>query len=75
LTLKTKTKKDRDWKDGSVVKSIGCSSRGPVFDSQHPHGSSHLSVTPVLEDWHLHTDIHAVKTPMHVKINQQTKSF
>jgi hypothetical protein len=27
-----------------VVKSAGCSSRGPEFNSQQPHGSSQLSV-------------------------------
>jgi hypothetical protein len=32
------------WRDGSVVKSISCSSRGPEFNSQQPHGSSHLFV-------------------------------
>ena len=25
------------WRGGSVVESTGCSSRGPEFDSQHPH--------------------------------------
>ena len=35
---------------GSVVKSIGYSSRGPGFNSQHPHGSLYLSVTPVPGD-------------------------
>jgi hypothetical protein len=28
----------------------GCSSRGPEFNSQHLHGSSQLSVTPVPGD-------------------------
>ena len=27
------------WRDGSVVKSTDCSSRGPEFNSQQPHGS------------------------------------
>jgi hypothetical protein len=36
-----------DWKDDSVVKS---SSRGPRFNSQHPHGGSPLSVTPAPEN-------------------------
>jgi hypothetical protein len=41
------------WRDGSVVKSTGCSSGGPVFNSLQPHGSSQLSVTPVPGDpWH-----------------------
>jgi len=25
------------WRDGSVVKNPDCSSRGPRFESQHPH--------------------------------------
>jgi hypothetical protein len=33
-----------------VGNSIGSSSRGPEFNSQHPHGSSQLSVTVVLWD-------------------------
>ena len=28
------------WRDGSVVKSTNCSSRGPQFNSQQPHGGS-----------------------------------
>jgi len=32
------------WRDGSVVKSIDCSSRGPEFKSQKPHGGSQPSV-------------------------------
>lgn len=34
------------WRDGSAVKSIDCSSRSPEFNSQHPHGSHQLTVTP-----------------------------
>jgi hypothetical protein len=33
-----------DWQDVSAVKSIGCSSRGPEFNSQQPHGGSQTSV-------------------------------
>ena len=33
-----------DWRDGSVVKSTGCSSRGPEFKSQQPHGGLWLSM-------------------------------
>ena len=51
------------WRDGSVVKSTGCSSRGPQFNSQHPHGSSQLSVTPASGD-PTPSDIHAGKTPV-----------
>jgi hypothetical protein len=32
------------WRDGSVVKSTDCSSRGPEFNSQQPHGDSQPSV-------------------------------
>jgi hypothetical protein len=39
-----KAHQERGWRDGSVVKSAGCSSRGPEFNSQQPHGSSQLSV-------------------------------
>jgi hypothetical protein len=28
------------WRDGSVVKSTSCSSRGPEFNSQQSHGGS-----------------------------------
>jgi hypothetical protein len=33
-----------DWQDGSAVKSIDCSSEGPEFKSQQPHGGSQPSV-------------------------------
>ena len=32
------------WRDGSVVKSTDCSSWGPEFKSQQPHGDSQPSV-------------------------------
>jgi hypothetical protein len=32
------------WRDGSVVKSTDCSSGGPEFNSQQPHGSPQPSV-------------------------------
>jgi len=32
------------WRDGSEVKSTDCSSRGPEFNSQQPHGGSQASV-------------------------------
>ncbi|CAO2582247.1 hypothetical protein LEMLEM_LOCUS2240 [Lemmus lemmus] len=31
-------------RDGSVAKSIACSSKGPEFNSQQPHGGSQPSV-------------------------------
>jgi hypothetical protein len=33
------------WGDGSVVKSADCSSEGPEFKSQQPHGGSQPYVT------------------------------
>jgi hypothetical protein len=32
------------WRDGSEVKRTDCSSRGPEFNSQQPHGGSQPSV-------------------------------
>jgi hypothetical protein len=40
----TSKKKRQGWRDGSAVKSTDCSSRGPEFNSQQPHGSSQPSV-------------------------------
>jgi len=31
---------DQGWREGSAIKSTGCSSRGPEFNSQQPHGGS-----------------------------------
>jgi hypothetical protein len=42
-----KRRNSLDWRDGSVVKSPGCSWRGPDFSSQQPHGHWQPSVTPV----------------------------
>jgi hypothetical protein len=38
----------RNYAEGAgegAVKSTGCSSKGPRFNAQHPHGSSQASVT------------------------------
>lgn len=35
----------RVWRDGSVIQSIGSSSRAQKFDSQHPQGGSQWSAT------------------------------
>jgi hypothetical protein len=35
----------KGWRDDSVVKSTDCSSEGPEFKSQQPHGGSQPSVT------------------------------
>ena len=37
-------------RDDSVVKSTGCSSRGPRFEPQHPHVGSQPSITPAPGD-------------------------
>jgi hypothetical protein len=42
---KEKKGKKRGWRDGSSVKSTDCSSKGPKFKSQKPHGGSQPSVT------------------------------
>jgi hypothetical protein len=39
-TRKTNT----GWRDGSAVKSTDCSSEGPEFKSQQPHGGSQPSI-------------------------------
>ena len=66
-------------RDGSGVKSSGCSSRACRFGSQHPHGSSrpffksnlrHLTPSSDLHGHQVYirrTDTHAGKTPMCVK--------
>lgn len=65
--------------DGTEIKSTGCSCRSSGFDTQHPHGHSQPTVTPVPEEpttaselfrhqaymWHI--DIHAGKTLTHIK--------
>jgi hypothetical protein len=43
-TCLNKENKTRGWRNGSAVKSTGCSSRGPEFYSQQPHGGSQPSV-------------------------------
>lgn len=43
-------KKQRGWRDGSQVKSTGCSTRGSRFYCEHLHGSSQPSATQVSGD-------------------------
>ena len=42
-------KQNEGWRDGSVVKSTGCSSGDHEFKSQQPHGGSQPSVPSVME--------------------------
>jgi hypothetical protein len=55
-----------------VVKSTGCSSRGPRFNSQQPHGCSQPSVILVPGD---QTDICVVKTLMNIKYFLKKKAL
>ena len=67
----------RGWRGGSAVKSTGCSSRGAGFNSQHPHGGSEPSVTPVPGDLDPPTPhMHAGKTPVNkIKITYLLKTY
>jgi hypothetical protein len=51
VSLKNKTKqtnkKPRGWRDGPAVKSTDCSSEGPEFKSQQPHGGSQPSLNEI----------------------------
>ena len=62
----------RGWRDGSVVKSTDCPSRGPGFNSQHPHGSSQLSEDPVAGD---HTNAHKIKNQINFKRKRKEKRW
>ena len=51
------------WRDGSVVKSTDCFSRGPEFQSQQPHDGSQPSV--IRSDalfWYVSEDSYSVLT-------------
>lgn len=55
---------------GPEIRNTCCFFRGLELNPQHSHGSSQMSVTPLLEDLtasHTHTDIYEGKTPMHIK--------
>ena len=54
------------WRDDSAVRSTGCSSRGPGFNSQNPHGGSQLSVAPIPGD-QAPSDTNESKTPVYMK--------
>ena len=49
MVSKSKIKME-GWRDVSEVKNTDCSCRGLGFNSQYPHGTTQLSVTPVPGD-------------------------
>jgi hypothetical protein len=62
------------WRDGPAVKGTGCSSRGTMFSSHHPHRSLQLQKESNFLFWALqvlstpqYINIHAGKTPIHIK--------
>jgi hypothetical protein len=57
----------RGWKDGSVVRSTGCFSKGPGFKSQQSHGSLQLPPVPGDTYTHTHTNAHTGRTPRCIK--------
>ena len=54
------------WRDGSVVTRISCSSGGPEFNSQQPHGSSGPSVMRS-DALFWHAGVHADKALTYIK--------
>lgn len=52
------TDSNRGRRDGSMVKRPCCSCNGMEFSSQNQYGSSRPSVTPVLRDSMLSSDLH-----------------
>lgn len=75
--------KTRDWKDASAVKSTGCFSGEPGFDSQNPRGSLQPSVnfhsresSALLYLWGhqictRYTDMQANKNIIYMKLKQK----
>lgn len=53
-----------------VIKSTGCSSGEPRFNTQHPQGSLQLSVSHM---WYI--DIYASKMPIHIRILKFKKEW
>jgi hypothetical protein len=63
---KNKIRTPQGWRYGSAVKSIGCSSTGPEFNSQQPHGGSQPSVMGS-DAFFWHADVHAGRALIHLK--------
>jgi hypothetical protein len=72
-----KTQPNQGWRDDSAVKSTDCSSRGPEFNPQQPHGSSQPSVMGSkalfwrVQRWLQYTHMHEINRKMFKK-NKQT---
>lgn len=73
----------KSWRTGLGVRSTGCSSRGPGFDPQHPHGNTMICNSGQMSFTDLqghkvclrHTDIQAGKTPVHIFLKmKETKN-
>ena len=52
------------------LRALRCSSRGPRFNSQHPHGSSYLPVILVPGN-PTPSHVYAGKIPIHIKIKRR----
>ena len=52
----------KGWRDGSEVKSTDCSSEGPEFKSQRPHGGSQPSIMRCDGPLLVHEDSYSVLT-------------
>jgi hypothetical protein len=50
------------WRDGSAVKTTDCSSRGPEFKSQQPHGGSQPSAVDPMTSSGVSEDNYSVFT-------------
>jgi hypothetical protein len=61
----------KGWRDSSTVKSTGCSSRGPEFNSQQLHGGSQPSVMRS-DALFWHAGVHADRALIYKK---QTNKF
>jgi hypothetical protein len=48
------------WRDGSMVKSTDCSSKGPEFKFQQPHGGSQPSVRDLMPSSGVSEDSYSV---------------
>ena len=66
-----KEENNRVWRDGSEVKNTDCSSRGPEFKSQKPHGGLQPSVMGS-DALFCHADIQADRGLIH---KQNLKRF